>query len=124
MSKLKEIKLCWPASIPQTQFSEQFLQGMLDRMAYGFHNYGAAQVNFPKNYDAMKSLRQRLRKYRLTHNTEWLMDAGNFLMIEFMYPKDTKAFFEPTTRHESPGSTLRSGRIAKGKDDFDPTRGF
>lgn len=111
-----------PKSIPDTQVSQKFIQGMIDRMAFGFHNYGPIVVNFPNNYNAMKSMRQRIQKYRKTHNTEWLIDAANYLMIEFMLPKDKKAFFESTSKRESPGAILNDGRISKGKEDFDPKK--
>lgn len=118
---MKTFKINVPDKISTTeQVSQHFLQGMADRMSMGYFNYGPVKDNFPHNYDAIKSMQQRLKKYRKDHNTEWLMDAANYLMIEFMFPKDSKAFFEPTTKRESPGATLRNGKISKGKEDFDP----
>jgi hypothetical protein len=117
---MPKVELKWPDSIPLTNFSQQFIQGMLDRVATGFHNYGPLEKNFPHNYDAIKNVRLRITKYRKTHNTEWLMDAANFCMIEFMHPKDKKAFYEATSKRESPGSVLRNGKISHGKEDFDP----
>ena len=117
------VKLKWPDSIPRTQFNEQFLQGMLDRMAFGYHNYGPVQRSFPEHYNAIKSLRQRLKKYRETGNTEWLMDVGNYAMIEFAHPRHKKAHFRPTEKKESPGATLNDGRVAKGKEDYDYDKG-
>lgn len=116
------ITLKWPQSIPQNNFSQEFIQGMLDRMAMGFHNYGHVSKNFPHNYDALENVKLRVKKYKKTHNTEWLMDAANFLMIEFMHPKDSKAFFESTSKKESPGSLLRNKKLSKGKEDFDPDK--
>jgi len=123
MAKIAKITLHWPDSIPRTQFSEQFLQGMLDRLAVAYYNYGPTIRNFPEHYDALKSMKARVKRYRATRNTEWLMDVGNFAMIEFMYPKLPKAHFRPTSKEESPGSVLNDGRVAKGKEHYDPEQG-
>ena len=115
------IKLKWPDSIKDGdggQFSSKFLQGMLDRMAFGFYNYGPVAKNFPDSYDAIKSLSLRLKKYKETKNTEFLMDAANFAMIEFLFPRVKGAHFRSTSRHESPGSVHRKHGIVKGKDDI------
>lgn len=111
-----KIELNWPSSIPQTQFSKDFLQGMLNRVAVGYHNYGPAKKG---GYNWMKSLRMRLTHYRETHNTENLIDAANYAMLEFTYPNDRKAYFKPTDKSGSPGAALISGRVVKGKDELD-----
>jgi hypothetical protein len=51
----------------------------------------------------LEDAKRRIRKYEQTGNTEWLMDAGNFLMFEFMYPRNSKAHFKATSHEESPG---------------------
>ena len=88
---------------PESEHSHEFLQGMLDRMAMSFHKYGKVADGFPHNVDALKSLRDRLRKYDETGNTEFLMDAANFAMIEFMYPARPDAFYQATDADQSPG---------------------
>ena len=55
------------------------------------------------NRDAVRSLLARLDKYAQTGNTEYLMDAANFAMIEFMHPKHPDAHFEATDSKGSPG---------------------
>ena len=118
---MKVVKINIPDQIMvEEQVSQKFVQGMFDRMSVGYFNYGPIKDNFPHNYDALKSMELRLKKYKKDHNLEWLMDAANYLMIEFMYPKDPKAFFKPTTKRESPGAVLRNGKISKGKEDFNP----
>jgi hypothetical protein len=117
---MRKISLNWPDSVPKDQISEQFLQGMLDRMAFGFHNYGHVKLNANRNYDVPKSLRLRMKKYRLTRNTEFLMDVANFAMMEFMQPKYRGATFTPTTKRESPGAVTMTGKIRKGKDECLP----
>jgi len=112
-----KIELDWPKSIPQTQFSKEFLQGMLNRVAFGYHNYGPAKRGC--GYNWLKSLRMRLKHYRETHNTENLIDTANYAMLEFLYPNDSKAFFKATDKSGSPGAALLNGRVVKGKEDLD-----
>lgn len=40
-------------------------------------------------------------KYRETGNTEYLLDAGNYAMFEYMYPQHEKAHFRATDSSES-----------------------
>lgn len=42
-------------------------------------------------------------KYRKTGNTEYLCDAANYLMFEFMYPQVSGAHFNATDSKDSAG---------------------
>jgi hypothetical protein len=90
-------------STPKTEFSQQFLDGMVARMGVSFHKYGPVAKAYPHKVSALKSLQERLAMYQETGNTEWLMDVANFAMIEFMLPAHDKAHFRPTDSDESPG---------------------
>lgn len=90
-------------SAPSSEISEQFIKGMCDRMGVSFHVYGRVSDAYPHKISAIESLRKRLDRYLDTGNTEWLIDAGNFAMIEFMYPSHPKAHFRATDSDESPG---------------------
>lgn len=94
---------------PSSEFSHEFLQGMLDRMAMSYHKYGKVKEAYPFHVDAIKSLRGRLAKYDETGNTEYLMDAANFAMIEFMCPARSDAFFKATDADGSPGRHAVAG---------------
>ena len=96
-----------PKSVPP-QWDAQFIQGMVDRMAQGYYTYG--HIKDARKQDFRRSLEARLRKYKLDGNTEWLIDAANFLMIEFMYPRHPDAHFRSTDTNESPG-VYREGEI-------------
>jgi hypothetical protein len=98
-----EIRLLWPDDVPRSEFSQQFLQGMLDRMAMSYSTYGKVKDAFPDKVDAIDSSKRRVTKYTQTKNQEWLMDAANFIMIEFMCPSIEGAHFEPTSAKDSPG---------------------
>lgn len=97
--------------VPNSEFSDTFVQGMYDRMAVSFFKYGKVADAYPDKVSALASLEQRVRKYRETRNTEYLIDVANFAMIEFMYPSVTDAHFTPTDSDGSPGRTKTSGTI-------------
>ena len=92
-----------PATVPGTEFSEKFVQGMADRMAVSFFKYGPVAEAYPNKVNAIESLEKRLKKYKETGNAEWLMDVGNFAMIEFQHPAHPKAHFRSTDSNESIG---------------------
>lgn len=110
--------------ILSTEFNEFFVQGMRDRMVVSYYKYGSLKDAYPHNISAISSLTDRLREYAKTGNTEFLIDAANFAMIEFMHPRHEKAFFKPTDSDESPGRRVGSGlpthanneEIAKGEE--------
>ena len=98
-----KITFKWADSTPKSEFSQSFIQGMLDRIGVSFHKYGKAADAFPHRVDALKSLKARIKMYRKTGNTEWLMDVANFAMFEYMHPSHKRAHFRPTDSSESPG---------------------
>lgn len=91
--------------ILETEFSEEFVQGMRDRMLTSFYKYGYVRDAVGK-INMISSLTDRLRKYAETKNTEFLIDAANFAMMEFMFPSLDGAFFEGTDDDQSPGRRL------------------
>ena len=44
-----------------------------------------------------------MKKYRETGNTEYLCDAANYLMFEYMYPQQEGVYFRATDSGESAG---------------------
>lgn len=105
-----------------SEVSTEFLRGMASRMALSFEKYGAVKDAYPDKVDALASLETRLRKYRETGNTEYLMDVANFAMIEYMRPRHQQAHFKAEDSHASPGRTGTDGRsigAAPNTDDHD-----
>lgn len=96
-------KLLTPSEILKTEFSEPFVQGMRDRAVMSFYKYGALADAYPHKVKAISSLMDRLRKYAETGNTEFLMDAANFAMFEYIHPSHPNAHFTGTDSDESPG---------------------
>lgn len=101
--------LTFPTAVPPSEFSVPFVQGMADRMSMSYFKYGLVAEAYPSKVDAIASLEKRLQKYKETGNTEWLMDVGNFAMIEYMYPKHDAAHFESTDSDQSPGRKWHTG---------------
>ena len=76
-------------------------------MEMSYSKYGPLAAAFPDKVNALHSLLDRLRKYELTGNTEYLVDAANFAMIEFTRPSYKEAHFEATDSSGSPGRRWR-----------------
>ncbi len=90
---------------------------MVNRMMVSFHKYGRVADAYPQKVDAIESLKQRLDKYAETGNTEFLMDVGNFAMIEFMHPSHPNAYFEGTDSDASPGRITTAGEVTAASND-------
>lgn len=118
------MKIKWPKGIPETEFSEAFTQGCVDRMGVSYCKYGAVADAYPDKVDAIASLRKRLERYEETGNTEWLMDVANFAMIEFMRPRSGRAHFRATDSAESPGRVWTNGLAHAGSNDNREARRF
>jgi len=102
---------------PLTEFSVKFMQGMLYRMGMSHFKYGKVADAFPDKVNALDSLMLRLKKYRETHNTEYLIDAANFAMIEFMFPQFPDAKFDAESK--SPGRIWHDYKQPTEKDNKD-----
>lgn len=96
--KINEVR-----SVPTSEYSQSFLQGMVDRMSMSYFKYGKAADAYPHKVDALRSMQTRLDRYADDGNTEHLIDAANFLMIEFMHPKHKLAHYSPRDSGVSPG---------------------
>ncbi len=90
-------------SIPDSEFSEHFVELMRNRMGMSYYKYGPIKRAFPKLVDAIETMEKFISIYKKTGNTERLVDAANYLMIEFMYPRHENAHFQPTESKDSPG---------------------
>ena len=82
-------------------FSEDFVQKMRNRMVTSLHKYGRVADN-RATVDFVANMKARLAKYEEDGNTEWLVDLGNFAMMEFEIPLHAKAHFRATSSSEAP----------------------
>lgn len=71
---------------------------MNNRIRVGTVRYGS----MTENRDVWPRLQNVLRKYQETGNTEFLVDAANYLAIEFTWPSLPGATFTPLDRHFEP----------------------
>lgn len=86
------------------EYSDQFDKLRQNRVEVSYHKYGPAEINYKeKLVDALKSAELCVDKYRKTGNTEYLCDAANYLMFEFMYPQVPGTYFKATDSKDSAG---------------------
>ena len=103
-------------SILSHEYSYNFDTLRANRVVASFYKYGSAKANFSTgNVNALATMERCVEKYNETGNTEYLCDAANYLMFEFMYPQHPKAHFEAT---DSNGSAGIVGLSAKEIEEF------
>lgn len=86
------------------EYSENFDELRKNRVKTSFYKYGSAKINFgEKLVESVPTAQLCIDKYKRTGNTEYLCDAANYLMFEFMYPQQEGAFFQATGSKESAG---------------------
>lgn len=96
------------------EYSEEFDRLRRNRIEVGFYKYGPAKENFSTgNVNAIATMQRCLKKYQETGNTEYLLDASNYLMFEYIYPQHPKAHFKSTDSGESAGIVGLSVNEAK-----------
>jgi hypothetical protein len=101
--------------LKKTQWSRQFEQLMRNRMLLGCGRYGWINQPGKPQYCRIQSVKDRLEKYNVTGNTEYLVDCANLLMLEFeegIHPlKHFRALDEDEQKHvqENKIEHIRSG---------------
>lgn len=97
--------------ILKRDWSNDFILGMKNRMVVSHYKYGWVSDTYGNGLaSAIESLKKRVELYEQTGNTEWLMDAANFAMIEYMYPQHPNKHFRSTDSDESPGLVGRGAK--------------
>lgn len=96
-----------------TEVCQYFLQGMADRMAVAKHRYGPlTEAPKPPNHiDEIAGLKKRIELYEETGNGEYLMDAANFAMIEYMLGNHPNFHLEPV--EQGPGLQTADGPLLR-----------
>lgn len=85
-------------------YSDRFDELRKNRVELSHEKYGSVRKNYRAgNIDALASMLKCVEKYRATGNTEYLCDASNYLMFEFMFPQVPGAHFRATDSSESAG---------------------
>lgn len=97
--------------ILSVQFSEDFIRKMKARVFVGFHRYGQSKQYAETNkYDIIETIKARLKLYQESGNQEHLVDAANFIMIEYMYPQHPNPHFEAVAEEDP---NRRAGVVRK-----------
>ena len=85
-------------------YSDRFDELRKHRVELSRLKYGRAARNFRTgNVDALATMTLCIQKYKDTVNTEYLVDAANYCMFEFMFPQVPGAHFRATDSSESAG---------------------
>ena len=88
---------------------------MDDRMLVSHYKYGWSSEGYPEKSIAMDNVQVRIDKYKETGNVEYLIDAANFCMLEFMHPSIKGAFLKATDADGSPGILYQDGKFSSTK---------
>ena len=86
----------------------RFHERMGQSMKNSYFKYGRACEAYPHKVNAIASLKKRLKLYEETGNADYLVDIGNFAMIEFAFPAHDLYHDEPTDGGE--GRKWNSGQ--------------
>lgn len=86
------------------EYSNRFDELRKNRCEVSFYKYGSVADNYGEGLaNAIESHNMCIEKYLKTGNKEYLVDAANYLMFEFMYPGRKDAYFKETESVESAG---------------------
>ena len=86
------------------EYSDEVDRMRKNRVQVSFFKYGPAKINFGEGLVKAKSSAEMcIAKYEKTKNREYLLDAMNYLMFEFMYPSIEGTYFKATDSSESAG---------------------
>lgn len=100
----------------EEEYSEEFDELRKNRVRTSYYKYGPAKTNYAnKLIDALESMQMCVDKYKNTGNREYLCDAANYIMFEFMYPQQDRTYFKATESGESAGISGISIREMEGR---------
>jgi len=94
--------------LERRQWSDQFEIYMRNRLLMGGMRYGLMGEKGKPQYDSIASARKRLDLYEETGNTEYLVDAANLCMVEFVEGKHPNKHFSATDDVRRIGVEIKS----------------
>lgn len=80
----------------QCKWSASFMKLMIHRIVFGRYRYGRKDKVIKINYDYIRSIKDRLRKYNEKGNLEYLVDIANLCMLEFELGNHPNKHFKST----------------------------
>lgn len=91
------------ATLQKTEWSPEFEQLMRNRLLMGAFRYGTMaekRRDATKNrWDLMGAIDSKVKLYEETGNTEYLVDAANYLMLAFEFDPHPKKHFQALDDH-------------------------
>jgi len=81
------IKTATYDELEKTEWSNNFEQLMRNRLMLGAFRYGRLSPQNQPKYNRVESIKRRVDLYSETGNLEYLVDAANFAMVEFIEGK-------------------------------------
>lgn len=86
------------------EYSEEADKRRKALVEQSYYKYGSAAVNFGRKLvNALETSEKCVEKYSRTKNKEYLLDAMNYLMFEYMYPGMEGTYFQYTNSDASAG---------------------
>ncbi len=90
------------SQLTATEWSPRFEQLMRNRLLMGAFRYGqfadGAETKAP--YDLVGAVRRKIGSYAETGNTEYLVDAANYLLLEFEFGQHPSRHFHARDDHD------------------------
>lgn len=80
-------------SLALSEWSHEFERLMRNRLLMGRFRYGRLDRVEDTGYDRLGSAIKRIAHFQATGNKEFLVDAANLLMVEFMHTTHPQAHF-------------------------------
>lgn len=72
--------------LKKSEWSDEFEEGMRNRLILGALRYGKLYTGGKKKYDRVDSIKRRIDMYEKTRNKDWLFDVANEALLEFAEP--------------------------------------
>ena len=79
-----------------TETNERFIQLMKNRLVMDAFRYGRMKDKEKGEYKLLESLKRKVSMYQQTGNLEYLVDASNYLLLEFTFPHVDNPHFSAT----------------------------
>lgn len=94
-----------PEQVLKQEYPHECDEIRKNMIVVAFFKYGPARENFGKGrVSAFESAQKCMKKYLKTGNTEYLLDAMNYLGFEFKFPSIPGAHYTPTDSDGSAGT--------------------
>ena len=81
-------------SVDETNLIKEIYRLALNRFYIGSYRYGTFKEKVYPRYFGIHACNKKIEAYKRTGNLEFIIDAINCLVIEFIYPGHKDAYFK------------------------------